>query len=164
MKKHSHQFRKATAWPYAVHLYEVAQLLQESGCDNETVIAGVLHDTVEDTDTSLEEIKILFGKKIASIVDVLSENKSYPYNERKAIQAERIKRASREAKMVKCADCLSNLKSIYFDLKRGAKVWWRFNGSPKDIQKHYGATIDAISELYDEKIYRSEERRVGKEC
>ena len=58
--KHSSQKRKGMPWPYIVHVYEVAQLLQESGADSDTVIAGVLHDTVEDTNTTLDEISEKF--------------------------------------------------------------------------------------------------------
>ncbi len=154
VEKHGSQKRKSTAWPYVVHLYEVAQILQENNCDYNTVIAGILHDTVEDTKTTLEELSQNFGKDIADIVDVLSENKKLPYLERKLLQAERIKNASREAKMVKCADCLSNIKSIYFDLNRGENIWARFNSTRDNIQKHYRSTIEAIGELEDLEMYQ----------
>lgn len=153
VSKHSSQKRKGTSWPYVVHLYEVAQLLQESNCDNKTVIAGILHDTVEDTETTLNEIEENFGKEIRDIVDVLSENKLLPYLERKQLQAKRVGVASYKTKMVKCADCLSNIKSIYFDLKRNERVWEKFNSTKENIKEHYHATIEAISELENEEIY-----------
>lgn len=145
--KHSTQKRKGTHWPYIVHIYEVAQILQENNADLDTLIAGILHDTVEDTNTTLQEIADNFGYKVASYVDVLSENKALPYKERKALQAERIKLAPREAKMIKCADCLSNLRSICFDEKISADVWSKFNSTKENIQEHYSATIEAISDL-----------------
>lgn len=154
VEKHKAQKRKAVSWPYAVHLYEVSQILQENLADNDTVLAGILHDTVEDTNTTLEELAQNFGYYVASIVDVLSENKSLPYAERKALQAQRIKTASREAKMVKCADCLSNLRSLCLDLKRSDDVWSKFNSTKENIQAHYSATIEAISELEGLEMYK----------
>ena len=155
VERHSSQKRKGTPWPYVVHLYEVAALLQESGCNEETVMAGILHDTVEDTDTTLIEIEKLFGKNIATMVDVLSENKQLPYRERKLVQAQRIREATFETKMVKCADCLSNIKSIYFDMKRDKNIWSRFNSGKEDIKEHYKKTIESITELNKLNIYQS---------
>lgn len=120
-----------------MHIYEVAEILQENGASQETVVAGILHDTVEDTNTTLEEIAQNFGYYVASIVDVLSEDKALPYATRKEVQAQRIKVATKEAKMVKCADCLSNLRSLYYDSKRDENVWSKFNSTKENIQNHY---------------------------
>lgn len=153
-QRHSKQRRKASPWPYIVHIYEVSQILQEHDADMYTLIAGVLHDTVEDTGTTLEEIHNLFGEKVKEYVDVLSEDKHLPYKERKAIQAMRIANAPYEAKMIKCADCLSNIRSIYFDGKRSEDVWSKFNSSKENIKEHYKATIEAISELKDLNMFK----------
>ena len=153
-EKHMNQRRKKTPWPYIVHIYEVAQILQENGADIETLVAGVLHDSVEDTDTTLEEIEENFGSVVASYVDLLSENKTLPYVERKAIQARRISSGPRGAKMIKCADCLSNLKSIFFDLKRDPNVLNTFHSSRENIQEHYRSTIEAVSSLKELKMFQ----------
>lgn len=153
-EKHSSQKRKGAPWPYIVHIYEVFQILQENNADSDTLIAGVLHDTVEDTGTSLDEICSMFGYRVASFVDILSENKALPYAKRKAVQAERIKNAPKEAKMVKCADCLSNIKSIYFDEKRGEDIWNKFNSTKDNIKEHYHATIESISDLGEMKMFK----------
>lgn len=146
VEKHKNQKRKGTDFPYIVHVYEVVQILQTNGADLETAIIGALHDTVEDTDTTLEEIEREFGKAIRDAVDVLSENKALPYNQRKAFQAFRISFAPKNVKMVKCADCLSNLRAIKND-QLHCNVWQKFNAPKSSIATHYEATIRAIGEL-----------------
>ena len=157
-EKHIAQKRKNLPWPYIVHIYEVAEILQENGASQETVVAGILHDTVEDTNTTLEQIAQNFGYYVASIVDVLSEDKSLPYATRKEVQAQRIKVATKEAKMVKCADCLSNLRSLYYDSKRDENVWSKFNSTKENIQIHYRRTIEAIGELDGFEMYKELQR------
>lgn len=154
VEKHSKQVRKGSPWPYIVHIYDVAQILQENGASADTVIAGILHDTVEDTDTTIWEIAKKFGNTVAEYVDILSENKSLPYNERKILQANRIAQAPKEVKMVKCADCLSNLKSTYLDEKRGDNVWSIFHSTKQNIAEHYALMIGAlIAELDGTKMF-----------
>ena len=150
-EKHSAQKRKGAPWPYIVHIYDVAQILQENNVDIDTLIAGILHDTVEDTGTTLDEICSMFGYRVASFVDILSENKALPYAKRKAVQAERIKNAPKEAKMVKCADCLSNIKSIYFDEKRGEDIWNKFNSTKDNINKLTEEEYDIENNIYTTK-------------
>ena len=131
----------------------VAQILLSNGANIETAIVGALHDTVEDTNTSLDEIEKEFGKNIRDKVDILSENKSLPYDQRKAVQAFRISTAPTSVKMVKCADCLSNLRSIKNDLTH-CDVWQKFNAPKDSIQLHYQATINAIEELKDFEMFK----------
>lgn len=145
--KHKNQTRKQTSWPYAVHLYDVSQILLDNCSDMEVIIAGVLHDTVEDTSATIEEIEDNFGKNIADIVNTLTETKGLPYIERKKLQAIRIKNASIKVKMVKCADCLSNLKSIEHELVYYPNVWEKFNSTKQNIQQHYYDIIQAINVL-----------------
>jgi len=112
-----------------------------------------LHDTLEDTNTTIEELTTEFGVEIAYMVDTLSEKKKLAYNDRKHMQALRIKYACREVKMVKCADCLSNLSDSYKELKTNPNMWSKFNAGVEDIQKHYAESIEAIEELKGTKIY-----------
>lgn len=151
--KHEGQTRKVSNVPYINHIFCVAKLLKEENADIKTIIVGVLHDTLEDTNTTIEELTHEFGVEIAYMVDTLSEKKGLPYNDRKHMQTLRIKHATREIKMVKCADCLSNLTDTYNDLKVNPNVWGYFNAGKQDIQKHYKETIEAISELKGTKIY-----------
>ena len=77
-EKHKNQIRKIAPFPYMVHIYEVVQILRENGADEETLIGAILHDTVEDTGTSLDEIRERFGDNIATLVDYVTENKKMP--------------------------------------------------------------------------------------
>lgn len=153
-EKHKGQTRKGTDIPYITHIFSVAKILKEESADIKTIIVGMLHDTLEDTKTTIEELTEEFGVEIASMVDTLSEKKSLPYNKRKYMQSIRIKYSSTEVKMVKCADCISNLTDTYYELKRNANVWEKFNTGKEDIQKHYIDIISALDELKGLKMYK----------
>lgn len=152
-EKHKGQVRKGNKLPYITHLQAVAKILKEENADIKTIIVGILHDTLEDTKTTIEELTKEFGVEIACMVDTLSEKKVLPYNDRKHMQALRLKYASREVKMVKCADCISNLTDTYNDMKINPNVWGIFNAGKEDIKKHHKETIEAVSELKGTNIY-----------
>lgn len=153
-KKHSGQFRKGTKIPYIVHLYEVTQILKEEKADEITIIAGILHDTVEDTDTKIEEIEEKFGSDVAKLVSADSEDKSLPYLERKKLHMQQLKNADERAKLVNLADKLSNLRSIYLDSIYFENMWKKFNGSKDEIQQYYAWSLDALSSLKKRKAYK----------
>lgn len=153
--KHEGQTRKGSNIPYTTHIFAVAKILEEENADLKTIIVGILHDTLEDTNTTIEELTKEFGVEIACMVDTLSEKKGLPYNDRKHMQSLRIKHACREVKLVKCADCLSNLTDTYKDLQVDPNVWSKFNAGKQDIQTHYKETIEALSEIRGTHIYNS---------
>lgn len=74
--KHRNQTRKSTDIPYIVHPMEVMQILTANGCDEKTIVAGILHDTLEDTATTHEELSEHFGEDVADIVGGVTEDKS----------------------------------------------------------------------------------------
>ena len=85
-KAHEGQYRKGTNLPYISHPYAVGMLLMSYECTSEVVAAGILHDTVEDTELTLKDIEEQFGPKVASIVEGCSEpNKEWSWEERKNI-------------------------------------------------------------------------------
>lgn len=145
VKKHEKQKRKGMPWPYIVHLYDVSQTLIKNNASESAIIAGVLHDTVEDTDTTIEEITENFGYEIAYLVDMVSEDKTLKYNDRKKKQAERVGSAGKDVKMIKCADLCSNLTSLYATSKVNKNVWEYFNATKEDLAKNYKEMIIAIS-------------------
>jgi guanosine-3',5'-bis(diphosphate) 3'-pyrophosphohydrolase len=112
-QKHIDQRRKGiNKEPYINHLTDVADLLAtHSGGDTALVLAGVLHDTIEDTETTYEELKKEFGKTVADTVRECTDDKSLPKAERKRLQAENAKHKSDRARLVKIADKISNLRS-----------------------------------------------------
>jgi hypothetical protein len=113
-EKHKKQKRKdAEGTPYINHPLAVAMFITNSGVDDlATIQAAILHDTVEDTDTSLEELEKEFGQEVAGIVKECSDDKSLAKDVRKKMQIEHAAAASHKAKLVKLADKLHNLSSL----------------------------------------------------
>lgn len=114
-RRHVSQRRKGAARePYVNHLAEVAALLAETVEEPDAwlVAAGWLHDTIEDTDTTHDELARLFGSKVADLVAEVSDDKSLPKAERKRLQVERAPHKSPDAKAIKIADKISNLRSL----------------------------------------------------
>lgn len=114
-RKHTDQRRKGSRGePYVNHLAEVAHLLAEAtgGADPVLVVAGVLHDTVEDTATTRAEIEAAFGADVAALVAEVTDDKSLPKAERKRLQVDRTPTKSVRARMLKLADKTSNLRAI----------------------------------------------------
>lgn len=151
--KHDGQVRKGTTTPYIVHPMEVMYYLTISGADKTTIIAGLLHDIVEDTPTTIEEVEKEFGSDVAHLVMLETEDKSKSWLERKAENIKRIKNAPKNAQLICCADKLSNLKSIYFDQQTDQNIWVRFTGTKEQTKEYYRQMIDALSLLNDEYIY-----------
>jgi (p)ppGpp synthase/HD superfamily hydrolase len=113
--KHRHQRRKdEKASPYINHLIVVAETLRVVGGIREaaTLAAGILHDVIEDTDTSPEELEREFGREICGIVSELTDDKELPKLVRKRLQIEHAAHLSTPARYVKIADKISNLDDI----------------------------------------------------
>jgi len=113
--KHRDQRRKdAVASPYINHPISLANVLANEGAvdDINVLIAAVLHDTIEDTETTAEELQELFGEKITAIVLEVTDDKALHKEVRKLKQVEHAPHLSREAKLVKLADKICNLRDI----------------------------------------------------
>lgn len=113
--KHRCQRRKdAEASPYINHPLALAHILCSEGrvTDCEVLISALLHDTVEDTETTFDEIEREFGPEVASVVAEVTDDKSLPKEERKRLQVAKAALKSRAAKLVKLADKISNLRDI----------------------------------------------------
>ncbi len=117
-RKHAGQRRKgAVDTPYINHLAEVADLLARAtdGRDLVLVLGGLLHDAIEDTDATREEIEEEFGAEVAALVAEVSDDKSLPKAERKRLQIETAAGKSARARMLKLADKTSNVRSVAED-------------------------------------------------
>ena len=113
--RHVGQRRKGeAAEPVVNHLAEVADLVARAtdGADVDLVMAAVLHDTVEDTDTTLEELAARFGARVAGFVAEVTDDKTLPWTERKRLQVVTAAHASHGAKVIKLADKTSNLRAM----------------------------------------------------
>jgi metal dependent phosphohydrolase len=155
-KKHEGQKRKGTDIPYIVHPMEVMQILTAMDCSQDVIIAGILHDTLEDTDTTPEEIKEAFGNAVLAIVQTESEDKSKTWKERKQRTVDELQEASTESRQVCFADKLSNIRSMYRDkLSIGEKIWELFNAG-KNIAWYYQSIADALKSNGFNDTFRSE--------
>ncbi|RMF23870.1 MAG: bifunctional (p)ppGpp synthetase/guanosine-3',5'-bis(diphosphate) 3'-pyrophosphohydrolase, partial [Deltaproteobacteria bacterium] len=117
-RKHRMQRRKgADALPYINHPIEVADLLANTGKidDPAALVAAVLHDTIEDTETSAEELERLFGSEVRRLVECVSDDKSLPKAERKRLQIEHAPELPLGAKWIKLADLTCNVRDIAAD-------------------------------------------------
>lgn len=147
-ERHSGAVRKATTTPYILHPLEAMQILASVKADTPLLIAGVLHDTVEDTETTIEEIAEMFGADAADLVSANSEDKAKSWDERKTHTMEMLKTAPLRVKMLIAADKIANLRSMAADYKAlGDALWARFN-APKEKQAWYYCGIrNALADL-----------------
>jgi len=140
---HAGQLRKGTPTPYIEHPMAVAMILDRAGFSEDVVIAGLLHDLVEDTDVTIADIQERFGEEVASIVGGCSEIKTdangvqRPWADRKRDHLIALRDASVATKAVILADKLHNLACIELDLEDGRDVWSTFKASRADVLAYY---------------------------
>jgi (p)ppGpp synthase/HD superfamily hydrolase len=146
---HRDQVRKGSNTPYIEHPMAVALILERSGFDEEVVIAGLLHDLVEDTDVTLDEVRRSFGDRVAEIVAGCSEVKldvkgrKRPWIDRKSDHVESVKQSNDEVRAVVLADKLHNLISIQLDLAEGRSVWSTFHADQSSVLNYYQSMLSA---------------------
>ena len=155
VKAHAGTERRGKAFPYIVHPLEAVEIVATMTTDQELLAAAALHDTVEDTDVTLDDIRREFGDRVAKLVeeesDVFMEGVSEAdsWHERKQAAIDRLSRASRDAKMVALGDKLSNARIIYRDfVQKGDKLWSIFH--VKDVKEHewhYRGLASSLKEL-----------------
>ncbi len=149
---HRNQTRKATDIPYISHPFAVGILLQKEKCSDSVIAAGILHDTLEDTDTNYETLAEQFGEHIANLVRAASEpDKTLPWRVRKQHTIDMLKNLSIEEIQVITADKLHNLQSIKEDRKTiGEMVWERFNHGMKDQHWYYASIVKELAPRKEE--------------
>jgi guanosine-3',5'-bis(diphosphate) 3'-pyrophosphohydrolase len=112
-EKHASQKRKGqAAEPYINHLIEVAHLVSTATPEQDTVIAALLHDVIEDAGVTKEELARRFGSDVANLVAEVTDDKSLPKAERKRLQVENAPKKSVRAQTIKLADKISNLRAM----------------------------------------------------
>ena len=147
---HAGQLCKGTQIPYITHPMETMCILSAMKADTDLLIAGLLHDTIEDTETTREEIAALFGEDVASLVDAHSEDKSKTWEERKTTAIEELKEAPQRLKMLIMAGKVSNLRCLYRDYCAvGEELWKRFNAPAEKQAWYYGGIQDALENMQD---------------
>ncbi len=158
---HQGQFRKGTQIPYILHPMEAVTIVGTMTVDDEILAATVLHDVVEDTDTTIAQIKEQFGEQVAILVASESENKrenlsaESTWKLRKQETIEHLKTASVATKMITLGDKLSNIRAIYRDYNAiGDELWLRFNQKDKNCHYWYYKSIaECLTELREHQAY-----------
>ncbi len=166
-EKHRHQRRKdREASPYINHPIDVAELLLRVGQveDPDIVTAAILHDTIEDTDTQPEEIEQLFGGRVLSMVEEVTDDRALPKEVRKERQVETAPHKSAGAKQIKIADKISNLRDIvhsppakWSNERRLDYVNWServvagLRGVNPALEKLYDQTLSEAKQILDKK-------------
>ena len=159
---HAGTERRGKGYPYIVHPMEAVEIVATMTADQELLAAAALHDTVEDTDVTVEQLRAEFGERIASLVadesDVMPEGmtEEASWHQRKQAAINRLAKASHDAKMVALGDKLSNMRAIARDYAElGDALWNRFHTKdPKDHEWHYQGLADALGELEGTEAYR----------
>lgn len=149
---HKDQVRKGSIpLPYVSHLFAVAMIVMDYTKDEDTVIAALLHDTLEDTDYTPEELQEDFGGKVLEIVLALTEpqddeSQTYTWKERKTQYAKQLKKAPEESMLVAAADKIHNMRAMveeYFD--DHSRFLSEFGGSLDDRVMQYQDIANALN-------------------
>lgn len=147
---HATQVRKGTGVPYVAHLLAVAGLVLEQGGDEDTAIAALLHDAIEDQGgaATREAIRARFGDWVTAIVDGCTDAETIPkppWRARKEAYLAHLPAATGEVRLVSAADKLHNARTILADYRqRGEAVWERFNGGRAGTLWYYRALVSAF--------------------
>lgn len=156
---HSGTERRGKGYPYLIHVMEAAAIVAAITNDQEMLAAAMLHDTVEDTDVTIEQIREAFGDRVAKLVQQetapLPDNA--PWRVRKEAQIAQLRAASYDSKVVAIGDKLSNLRAIADDYRQiGDRLWSRFHAPNgiTDIAWYYRSLADAMKELSETAPYQ----------
>jgi len=156
IRAHANTERRGKGFPYIIHPMEAVSIVATMTNDPELLAAAALHDTLEDTDATYEELCGEFGERVAGLVlgeSNIKENgisRQMSWRERKVRAISRIADTSYEGKMVAMGDKLSNLRAIAQDYRTiGDELWKRFNapGGKEDIGWYYRGLYQALSPL-----------------
>lgn len=145
-RKHRNQRRKSSDVPYIIHPFAVCLILSRLHCDQEILAAALLHDTLEDTDTTVAELRDHFSERVVTIVQGCSEPvKSRPWEERKQHTIDSLRSAPLDVRLVVAADKLHNARSIGEELEElGGEVWKRFNRARAQQEWYYRNILESL--------------------
>ena len=166
---HAGTERRGKGFPYIVHPMEAVAIVSTMTSDQELLAAAALHDTVEDTDVTVEDLRREFGDRVAALVadesdefeDGVSEEDSW--HARKQAAIDRLARASHDAKMVALGDKLSNMRAIARDYAvQGDAFWNLFHVTDrKEHEWHYRGLADSLRELSDTFAFKEFEQLIN---
>lgn len=168
VQAHHNTERRGKGFPYIVHPMEAVEIVATITPDQELLAAAALHDTIEDTDITVDDIRREFGDRIAELVHAESDqlngevfnaetgDEEATWHARKQAAIDRLRNASHDAKIVAMGDKLSNMRAIARDYAvKGDELWKIFHAKNKaDHEWHYRGLADSLSELSDTFAYK----------
>ena len=169
VRAHAGTERRGKGFPYIVHPMEAIEIVATMTSDQELLAAAALHDTVEDTDVTVEQLRDEFGDRVAELVAAESEDKDCgvskeeSWHARKQAAIDRLARASRDSKIVALGDKLSNMRAIARDYSiQGDSLWNIVNTTDrKEHEWHYRELAVALQELQDTFAYKEFEQLIN---
>lgn len=162
VKAHHNSERRGKGFPYIVHPMEAVEIVATITPDQELLAAAALHDTIEDTDVTMEQIRAEFGDRIANLVQAESDHfvegvsEAESWHDRKQAAIDRLAAAPHDAKIVALGDKLSNMRAIWRDYQvKGDGLWEIFHVTDKASHEwHYRGLAASLSELGDTFAYK----------
>ena len=162
VEAHHDTERRGKGFPYIVHPMEAVEIVATITSDQELLAAAALHDTIEDTDVTYEQLREAFGERIAGLVRAESDQMTEGVSEadswhgRKQAAIDRLAAAPHDAKIVAMGDKLSNMRAIWRDYQlRGDELWSIFHVTDKASHEwHYRGLAASLAELSETFAYR----------
>lgn len=162
VQAHHNTERRGKGFPYIVHPMEAVEIVATITPDQELLAAAALHDTIEDTDVTVEQLREAFGERIAELVHAESDqftegvSEEDSWHDRKQAAIDRLAAAPHDAKIVALGDKLSNMRAIWRDYQtKGDELWKIFHVTDKASHEwHYRGLAASLSELSDTFAYQ----------
>lgn len=162
VKAHHNTERRGKGFPYIVHPMEAVEIVATITPDQELLAAAALHDTIEDTDITVDDLRREFGNRVAELVEAESDkfaegiSEEDSWHQRKQTAIDRLRQAPHDAKIVAMGDKLSNMRAIARDYAtKGDELWKIFHVTDKASHEwHYRGLADSLSELSNTFAYK----------
>ena len=162
VKAHHNTERRGKGFPYIVHPMEAVEIVSTITSDQELLAAAALHDTIEDTDVTVQDIRREFGERVAQLVHEESDqftkgvSEEDSWHDRKQAAINRLAAASHDAKIVALGDKLSNMRAIWRDYQvKGDEIWKIFHVTDKASHEwHYRGLAASLADLSDTFAYQ----------
>lgn len=162
VQAHHNTERRGKGFPYIVHPMEAVEIVSTITADQELLAAAALHDTIEDTDVTVEQLREAFGDRVAELVHAESDqftegvSEEDSWHDRKQAAIDRLAAASHDAKIVALGDKLSNMRAIWRDYQtQGDELWNIFHVKDKASHAwHYRGLAESLKELQDTFAYQ----------
>ena len=159
VEAHQGTERRAKGYPYIIHPMEAVCIVATMTNDPEMLAAAILHDTVEDTHVTIEQIRERFGERVAMLVEyeTAPDSESLTWKEKKAAQVAKLASAPYESKVVAIGDKLSNMRGITLDYMRMKDKVWDLFSAPNgktDVEWYYSSLANALQDLCETEAYK----------